>query len=84
MLRYHAVMDSYKLSVQEASKKYGFCRTQIYELRKRWKQEGMTGLQPRSTAPKDPFKKVTPRMEALIVYFKKTLPDWGATRMKIC
>lgn len=81
-LRYHIVMDSYKYSVEEVIKKHGYNKSWVYELRKRYNDEGIDGLLPRSRAPKNPFRKVTPRVEHLIVYFKKKLVNWGATRIK--
>ena len=81
-LRYHIVMDSYKFSVAEVTKKYSLSRSWIYELRKRYEEEGIEGLLPRSRAPKNPVRKVTARVEQLVVYFKTKLVDWGATRIK--
>jgi transposase InsO family protein len=42
----------------------------------------MKGMKKRSRAPKNPFRKVTPRVETLVVHFKEKLPNWGATRVK--
>ncbi|MFW9995339.1 MAG: helix-turn-helix domain-containing protein [Candidatus Odinarchaeota archaeon] len=79
-LRYLIVMDSHTFSVEETSKKYGFCGSWIYELRRHYREEGITGLLPRSRAPKKPYKKVTPLAEHLTVHFKKKL---GVQNVKV-
>ncbi|MFW9992325.1 MAG: helix-turn-helix domain-containing protein [Candidatus Odinarchaeota archaeon] len=81
-LRWHMVMMSYKSSVRKAARFHDVSVSLVYKFRRRYKQEGMEGVKSRSRAPKNPFRKVTPRVEAWIVYLKKKLSGWGATRMK--
>lgn len=80
--RYQIILDSHESSVLATSQKYGVSTSFIYKLRRRWETEGMQGLLPRSKAPKNPYRKVTARIEGLTMYFKHKLKHWGATRMK--
>ena len=80
--RYQIILDSYESSVHAASQKYGVSTSFIYKLRKRWEADGMQGLIPLSKAPKNPYRKVTNRIEELTMYFKRKLKSWGATRMR--
>ena len=81
-LRYHILLEFYKSSVQIAAQKYEVSISFIYKLRKRWELEGISGLLPQSKVPKNPYRKVTTRIEKLTMYFKQKLKHWGATRMK--
>ena len=81
-LRYQIILDSYESSVRTTSQKYEISLSFIYKLRKRWEANGIQGLIPRSKAPRNPYRKVTTRIEELTMYFKHKLKNWGATRMK--
>ena len=80
--RYQILLESYKSSVQSTAQKYEVRSPFIYKLRKRWEREGFNGLYPRTTAPKNPHRKVTARIEKVTMYFKQKLTNWGATRMR--
>lgn len=82
VFRYRIVLTSYISPVSVVARDYGVSESLVYKLRRRYGQEGMEGLKTRSRAPKNPFRKVTPRVEALIVDLKKNMPGWGATRMR--
>ena len=81
-VRYYILLDSYESSVGTTSQKFGVSQSFIYKWRRRWETEGIRGLISRSKAPKNPYRKVTARIEELTMYFKHKLKNWGATRMK--
>lgn len=82
ILRYNIVLFSYKSSVRRTAREYSISESLVYKLRRKWKREGMKGMEKRSRAPENPFRKVTPRVETLVIHFKKKLPGWGATRVR--
>lgn len=61
----------------ESCQRYGVSRKTGYKWLRRWKEEGLEGLQDRSRRPHGCPHKTTPWMEDLIVELRQKHEDWG-------
>jgi transposase InsO family protein len=68
-------------SVAEVCARHGISRASFYRYRRRYLEEGVDGLQPRSRRPRSSPAQIEPALEARIVGFRRRHPRWGARRI---
>jgi len=70
-------LDLGAVNVSQFCREHGLGRTQFYEIRRRYEDEGVSGLQPRSRAPRTVANKTPLDVEDQIVRLRKELDDAG-------
>jgi transposase InsO family protein len=76
-VRLRVALASEKLNVSAFCRDYGVSRQTFYELRRRYRADGLDGLQPRSRAPRTSPRRIGAAMENAIVELRKELTDLG-------
>lgn len=69
------------VSVAEVCRRHGISRASYYRYRRRYLDEGVAGLQPRSRRPRSSPGQIDPVLEVAIVTMRKRHPRWGARRI---
>lgn len=69
-------------SVAEVCRRHGISRASYYRYRRRYLDEGVEGLEPRSRRPRSSPGKIDPSLEVEIVTLRKRHPRWGARRIE--
>jgi len=69
------------LSVAEVCRRHGISRASYYRYRRRYLDEGVEGLQPRSRRPRSSPGQIDRSLELEIVTMRKRHPRWGARRI---
>ena len=69
------------LSVAEVCRRHGISRASYYRYRRRYLDEGVEGLWPRSRRPRSSPGQIDPSLELEIVTMRKRHPRWGARRI---
>jgi transposase InsO family protein len=68
-------------SVVEVCRRRGISRASYYRYRRRYLEEGVGGLEPRSRRPRHSPGRIVAELEATIVTLRKRHPRWGARRI---
>jgi transposase InsO family protein len=68
-------------SVAEVCRRRGISRASYYRYRRRYLDEGIAGLEPRSRRPRRSPGRIEPELEATIVTLRKRHRRWGARRI---
>jgi transposase InsO family protein len=68
-------------SVAEVCARHGVSRASYYRYRRRYLEEGVAGLEPRSRRPRSSPAQISPALEARIVELRRRHPRWGARRI---
>jgi transposase InsO family protein len=69
-------------SVREVCARHGISRASYYRYRRRYLEEGLEGLTPRSRRPRSSPVQIEPWLEARIVGLRRRHPRWGARRIQ--
>jgi transposase InsO family protein len=69
------------ISVAEVCRRHGISRASYYRYRRRYLDEGVAGLEPRSRRPRSSPGQIDAVLEAEIVTMRKRHPRWGARRI---
>lgn len=69
------------VSVAEVCRRHGISRASYYRYRRRYLDEGVDGLEPRSRRPRSSPGQIDPSLEVEIVTMRKRHPRWGARRI---
>jgi AcrR family transcriptional regulator len=69
------------ITVAEACRRYRISRDTFYAWQRRYRAEGVAGLQPRSRRPKRSPRRTDPAIEKLVVQLRRQHPRWGARRL---
>jgi transposase InsO family protein len=69
------------VSVAEVCRRQGISRASYYRYRRRYLEEGVDGLEPRSRRPRSSPGQIDPLLEVEIVTLRKRHPRWGARRI---
>jgi transposase InsO family protein len=67
--------------VAEVCGRHGISRASFYRYRRRYLEEGVAGLEPRSRRPRSSPAQIAPSLEARIVELRRRRPRWGARRI---
>jgi transposase InsO family protein len=67
--------------VAEVCARHGISRASFYRYRRRYREEGIAGLRPRSRRPRSSPARIEPSLEARIVELRRRHPRWGARRI---
>ncbi len=68
-------------SVAEVCRRHGISRASFYRYRRRYLDEGVEGLEPRSRRPRSSPGQIDALLEVEIVTMRKRHPRWGARRI---
>jgi transposase InsO family protein len=68
-------------SVAEVCARHGLSRASFYRYLRRYRAEGVAGLEPRSRRPRLSPAQIEPALEAQIVELRRHHPRWGARRI---
>jgi transposase InsO family protein len=68
-------------TIAEVCARHGVSRASFYRYRRRYVEEGVDGLAPRSRRPRSSPAKIEPFLEARIVELRRRHPRWGARRI---
>jgi transposase InsO family protein len=68
-------------TIAEVCARHGVSRASFYRYRRRYLEEGVDGLAPRSRRPRSSPAKLEPLLEARIVELRRRHPRWGARRI---
>jgi transposase InsO family protein len=68
-------------SIAEVCRRRGISRASYYRYRRRYLEEGVDGLEPRSRRPRASPAQIEPTLEARIVELRRRHPRWGARRI---
>jgi transposase len=68
-------------SVAEVCRRHGISRASFYRYRRRYVDEGVEGLEPRSRRPRSSPGQIEAELEVEIVSMRKRHPRWGARRI---
>jgi transposase InsO family protein len=68
-------------SVAEVCRRHGISRASYYRYRRRYLDEGVEGLEPRSRRPRSSPGQIEALLEVEIVTMRKRHPRWGARRI---
>jgi transposase InsO family protein len=68
-------------TVAEVCARHGLSRASFYRYRRRYLEEGVAGLAPRSRRPRSSPAQIEPWLEARIVELRRRHPRWGARRI---
>ena len=69
-------------SVAEVCRRRGISRETFYQYKRRYEEEGATGLEPRSRQPTRSPAQVDVDLEVRICELRKDHPRWGARRIR--
>jgi transposase InsO family protein len=69
------------VSVAEVCRRQGISRASFYRYRRRYLDEGVDGLEPRSRRPRSSPGQIDAELEVEIVTMRKRHPRWGARRI---
>lgn len=69
------------VSVAEVCRRHGISRASFYRYRRRYLDEGVDGLSPRSRRPRSSPGQIDSSLELEIVTMRKRHPRWGARRI---
>jgi transposase InsO family protein len=64
-------------TVAEVCARHGISRASFYRYRRRYREEGVAGLEPRSRRPRSSPAQIEPSLEAQIVELRRRHPRWG-------
>lgn len=70
-------VESDGLNVREFCRQHGVSTWFFYDLRRRWRAEGESALEPKSRAPKHVWNKTPADVEELVILTRKQLKDRG-------
>jgi transposase InsO family protein len=76
-VRLRVAVASEDLNVSAFCREHGIARETFYFWRRRYRAEGLDGLEPRSRAPKTSPQRIGPEVEEAIVALRKELVDLG-------
>jgi transposase-like protein len=76
-VRLRIAVGSDDLNVSAFCHQYGISRQTFYQWRRRYRAEGLDGLEARSRAPKTSPKRISPETEDAIVALRKELSELG-------
>jgi transposase InsO family protein len=76
-VRLTAAIASGEINVSALCRERGISRDTFYRWRRRYREEGLAGLEPCSSAPKTSPRKISDRVEDLIVSLRKALSEGG-------
>jgi transposase InsO family protein len=68
-------------TIAEVCRRRGISRASFYRYRRRYLDEGVAGLEPRSRRPRTSPARIAPELEVEIVGLRKRHPRWGARRI---
>jgi transposase len=68
-------------TVAEVCERHGISRASFYRYRRRYLEEGVAGLTPRSRRPRSSPAQIEPTLEARIVELRRRHQRWGARRI---
>jgi transposase InsO family protein len=68
-------------TIAEVCARHGVSRASFYRYRRRYLEEGVDGLEPRSRRPRSSPAQIAPALEARIVELRRRHPRWGARRI---
>jgi transposase InsO family protein len=68
-------------TIAEVCARHGVSRASFYRYRRRYLEEGVDGLAPRSRRPRSSPAKIEPFLETRIVELRRRHPRWGARRI---
>jgi transposase InsO family protein len=68
-------------TVAEVCARHGLSRASFYRYRRRYLEEGVAGLAPRSRRPRSSPAQIEPWLEGRIVELRRRHPRWGARRI---
>jgi transposase InsO family protein len=68
-------------TIAEVCTRHGISRASYYRYRRRYLEEGVVGLTPRSRRPRSSPAQIAPALEARIVELRRLHPRWGARRI---
>jgi transposase InsO family protein len=69
-------------TVSEVCRRRGISRETFYVYRRRYRSEGVAGLEPRSRRPRSSPGQIEPELEARICRLRQGHPRWGARRIR--
>jgi transposase InsO family protein len=69
-------------SVAEVCRRRGISRASFYRYRRRYREEGVAGLEPRSRRPRVSPGRIEPELEAKICELRRRHPRFGARRIR--
>jgi transposase-like protein len=69
-------------TVTAVCRRFGISRETYYVYLRRFRAEGIEGLEPRSTVPVRQPQRMAPEVEAAICAMRKEHPEWGARRIR--
>ena len=82
-VRLGIAVASEALNVSEFCRRYGISRQSFYQWRRRYRAEGLGGLEPRSRAPRHSPRRVALEIEEAVVALRKELTDLGVRRISV-
>jgi transposase InsO family protein len=68
-------------TIAEVCARHGVSRASFYRYRRRYLEEGVDGLEPRSRRPRFSPAQIAPQLETRIVELRRRHPRWGARRI---
>jgi transposase InsO family protein len=68
-------------TIAEVCARHGISRASYYRYRRRYLEEGVAGLEPRSRRPRSSPARIEPTLEARIVELRRRHRRWGARRI---
>jgi transposase InsO family protein len=68
-------------TVAEVCARHGISRASFYRYRRRYLEEGLAGLEPRSRRPRSSPAQIDPQLEVRIVELRRRHRRWGARRI---
>ncbi len=74
--------DRHDLTVTEVCQRYGISRESFYLQRRRYRSQGLAGLEPRSRRPKTSPGQTAQQVEDQIVALRVRRPRWGARKIR--
>lgn len=74
--------ERYEMKVSEVCQMWGVSRQTFYEWRRRYEDEGLSGLENRSSRPRAPAGQIPRDMERRIVEMRRDHRRWGARRIR--
>jgi transposase len=82
LIRYQMVQFALKNGVKPAAREFNSTPKTVRKWLSRWQPGSLRGLEEKSRAPKNPFKRITPGQQRKVIKLKEDLPSWGAARIK--
>lgn len=81
-LRHRIARSAQEIGVKPAARRFGTTVKTVRKWLRRWLQSGWQGLEDQSRAPHHPRLRVTPAQRQAAIALKKSLPSFGAARLK--